>query len=42
MALLAVLLLRATLGGEASASRNRDDAGRFDPTRVAHVSWHPR
>ncbi|KAG2554503.1 hypothetical protein PVAP13_9KG604501 [Panicum virgatum] len=41
-ALLAVLLLRATLGGEASASRNRDDAGRFDPTRVAHVSWHPR
>ncbi|RLN16649.1 hypothetical protein C2845_PM02G36500 [Panicum miliaceum] len=41
-ALLAVLLLRVALGGQASASRDRDGAGRFDPTRVAHVSWHPR
>ncbi|PUZ42685.1 hypothetical protein GQ55_9G601800 [Panicum hallii var. hallii] len=41
-ALLVVLLLRVALGGQASASRDRDGAGRFDPTRVAHVSWYPR
>ncbi|CAN6290557.1 unnamed protein product [Urochloa humidicola] len=43
-AVAAVLLLRLALGdASASSSRNRDGgAGRFDPTRVAHVSWHPR
>ncbi|CAN6296401.1 unnamed protein product [Urochloa humidicola] len=41
-ALVAVLLLRLVLGDASASSHIRDGAGRFDPTRVAHVSWHPR
>ncbi|CAN6307889.1 unnamed protein product [Urochloa humidicola] len=41
-ALVAVLLLRLILRDASASPHNRDDAGRFDPTRVAHVSWHPR
>ncbi|CAL4920927.1 unnamed protein product [Urochloa decumbens] len=41
-AVAAVLLLRLVLGDASASSHNRDGAGRFDPTRVAHVSWHPR
>ncbi|KAF8717567.1 hypothetical protein HU200_025777 [Digitaria exilis] len=40
-ALVAVLLLRLALG-EASTNPDLNEAGRFDPTGVIHVSWHPR